>query len=40
MADFKIISQKCASHAPLLKLLERFRSAEKMAARAKNRKPL
>ena len=36
--NFKIISLKCISNAPLPKLLKWFSSAEQMAARAKNRK--
>ena len=38
--DFKIISQKFSSYAPLPKLQKCFCSAEKMVARAKNRKTL
>ena len=40
MANFKIISQKCSSHASLPKLLGWFHSAKENAARAKNRKTL
>ena len=36
--DFKIISQKCSFDDPLPKLVKSFRFAQKMAARAKNRK--